>query len=118
MPGIDFNKLRQDITMEEVLNLLSFEPKQRSGDQWYGPCPLHASTSSSPRHFSVNVAIGRYRCHKCHSLVLKQANADGVLRPFLAAGPAGTGSNRSHKGRRGVSDCALFHVRLSCTQCG
>ena len=30
MPGIDFNKLRQEITMEEVLNLLDFEPTQRS----------------------------------------------------------------------------------------
>jgi DNA primase len=67
MPGIDFNKLRQEITMEQVLNLLDFEPTQRSGDQWYGPCPLHASTSNRPRHFSVNVALGRYRCHKCHS---------------------------------------------------
>jgi DNA primase len=67
MPGIDFDKLRREITMKEVLNLLDFEPTQRSGDQWYGPCPLHASTASRPRHFSVNVVIGRYRCHKCHS---------------------------------------------------
>ena len=67
MPGIDFDKLRKEITMEEVPNLLDFEPTQRSGDQWYGRCPLHASTTHRPRHFSVNVAIGRYRCHKCRS---------------------------------------------------
>jgi hypothetical protein len=28
MPGIDFDKLRREITMEEVLNLLDFEPTQ------------------------------------------------------------------------------------------
>ena len=27
---------------------------------------LHDSTSTRPRCFSVNLAIGRYRCHRCH----------------------------------------------------
>jgi len=67
MPGIDFGRLRREITMEQVLTLLRFEPSQRTGDQWYGACPLHQSTPGRQRHFSVNVAIGRYHCHKCHS---------------------------------------------------
>lgn len=67
MPGIDFAVLRREITMEQVLNLLEFEPTQRTGDQWYGGCPVHGSTSSRTRHFSVNVAKRRYCCHKCHS---------------------------------------------------
>ena len=67
MPGIDFDRLRRAITMEEVLELLGFEPSQRTGDQWYGACPLHGSTSCRARHFSVNVAKRRYCCHKCHS---------------------------------------------------
>jgi hypothetical protein len=71
MPGIDFALLRREITMEQVLNLLGFEPTQRTGDQWYGGCPvhgsMHGSTSSRARHFSVNVAKRRYCCHKCHS---------------------------------------------------
>jgi DNA primase len=66
MPGVDFDKLRKQITMEQVLDLLGFKPCQRTGDQWYGGCPLHESTSTRPRCFSVNVAIGRYRCHRCH----------------------------------------------------
>src|SRR5208337_4144641 len=53
--------------MEEVLSLLGFQPSQRSGVQWYGVCPLHESTSRRRRSFSVNVAIGRYYCHGCHS---------------------------------------------------
>ena len=67
MPGVDFGRLRKQITMEQVLDLLGFEPSQRRGDQWYGPCPLHDSTPGRRRSFSVNVAIGRYRCHRCHS---------------------------------------------------
>ena len=59
MPGVDFDRLRTQITMEQVLDLLGFEPCQRMGDQWYGCCPLHNSASGR-RCFSVNVAIGRY----------------------------------------------------------
>ena len=67
MPGVDFDQLRSLITMEEVLELLAFEPLSRTGDQWYGPCPLHDATSTRSRSFSVNVAIGRYHCHRCGS---------------------------------------------------
>jgi len=67
MPGVDFDKLRRQISMEQVLDLLGFEPSQRTGDQWYGSCPLHDSTAGCRRCFSVNVAIGRYHCHRCHS---------------------------------------------------
>ena len=30
MPGIDFARLRAEITMEQVLNLLQFEPSRRT----------------------------------------------------------------------------------------
>jgi DNA primase len=67
MSGIDFNRLRAEITMEQVLNLLDFEPASRLGSQWRGPCPVHQSTSSGSRSFSVNLHTRRYYCHKCHS---------------------------------------------------
>jgi DNA primase len=67
MPGVDFGRLRREITMEEVLKLLGFEPSHRKGDQWYGRCPLHDSEPGRSRCFSVNVAIRRYYCHKCQS---------------------------------------------------
>lgn len=67
MPGIDFDRLRAEITMEHVLDLLSFEPVGRSGPQWYGCCPLHEATPKRSRSFAVNVALGRYYCHHCHS---------------------------------------------------
>jgi DNA primase len=67
MPGVDFNRLRTEIAMEQVLHLLRFQPSDRSGKQWYGSCPLHDGASRRDRSFSVNVAIGRYYCHRCHS---------------------------------------------------
>lgn len=67
MPGIDFNVLRQEINMEQVLVLLGFEPVTRSGAQLHGPCPVHGSASARSRSFSVNLELGRYHCHKCGS---------------------------------------------------
>jgi DNA primase len=67
MPGVDFDRMRAEITMEQVLNLLGFDPSNRSGVQWHGSCPLHDSGAGRHRCFSVNVAIGRYYCHRCHS---------------------------------------------------
>jgi len=67
MPGVDFHKLRTEITMEQVLEQLGFEPTGRSGNQWHGPCPVHRSGSTSSRTFSVNLDTRRYYCHKCHS---------------------------------------------------
>jgi DNA primase len=67
MPGVDFNVLRTEITMEQVLNQLGFQPTNRSGNQLHGPCPVHGSTSSGSRTFSANLDSGRYYCRKCQS---------------------------------------------------
>ncbi len=67
MPGVDFNVLRTEITMEQVLNQLGFQPTNRSENQLHGPCPVHGSTSTRSRTFSVNLTNRRYYCHKCHS---------------------------------------------------
>lgn len=67
MPGIDFNKLHTEITMQNVLALLGFQCVRRRADQWYGYCPLHESTTRHRCSFSVNVAKGCYCCHKCQS---------------------------------------------------
>jgi hypothetical protein len=74
MPGIDFDRLRREIRMEQVLHLIGFEPTSRRGDQWSGSCPLEpcatrvtGNSSRSHRSFSVNVAIERYYCHRCKS---------------------------------------------------
>ena len=77
MPGIDFGLLRERITMRDVLRLLQFEPIVRRGEQWRGPCPMHASRDPRSRSFSVNVRLGRYHCFRCgtrgHALELWSA---------------------------------------------
>ena len=87
MPGIDFNRLRAEIRIEEVLDLLRFEPTRRLGRQWYGRCPLHRSASERRGSFSLNVLIGRYYCHRCHrrgnALELWAAATDQSLHPAM-----------------------------------
>jgi DNA primase len=53
--------------MPQVLETIGFTPTRWTGDQWYGPCPLHAARHQRELTFSVNVATGRYYCHRCHS---------------------------------------------------
>ena len=67
MPGINFNRLRAETTMQQVLDAVDFIPTRRTGDQWYGACPLHEPASHREHTFSVNIATGRYYCHRCHS---------------------------------------------------
>lgn len=67
MPGVDFEKLRRQITLAEVLAALGFTATTRCGDQVHAPCPVHGSRSAHNRSFSANLHSGRYYCHKCHS---------------------------------------------------
>lgn len=60
MPGVDFNRLRSEITMSEVLDQLGFQATSRTGNQLKGPCPVHGSSSKGSRTFSVNLATSRY----------------------------------------------------------
>ena len=67
MPGVDFQTLRTEIRIEDVLNQIGFVPASQSADQLHGPCPVHGSTSPSSHSLSVNLKTGRYYCHKCQS---------------------------------------------------
>jgi DNA primase len=67
MPGIDFRAVRTAVSMQQVLDLLHFEPTESSGDQRRGPCPVHRSKAARSRAFSANVAQHSYQCFKCLS---------------------------------------------------
>ena len=51
--------------MQQVLDLIDFQPSGRTGPQLHGPCPVHGSSSPRSRSLSVNLDLGRYPCHKC-----------------------------------------------------
>jgi DNA primase len=55
------------ISIACVLELVGFVPRESSGDQLRGPCPIHGSKSQSSRSFSVNIARNAYQCFKCGS---------------------------------------------------
>ena len=46
MPGADFDVLRSEITMDQVLKQLEFRPTGRTDQRLYGPCPIHGSSSA------------------------------------------------------------------------
>ena len=53
--------------MAEVLGLVGFVPRETSGDQVRGTCPVHHSPSPSERSFSADLRLHFYRCFKCGS---------------------------------------------------
>jgi hypothetical protein len=85
MPGVDFERLRAEVTMRQVLQLLHFQSIRCHGEQWYGQCPLPGCQPSRQPSFSVNVAMGRYYCHRCrrhgHQLELWAAATGLPLYP-------------------------------------
>ena len=65
MPGIDFAKLRQQVKLAQVLELVGFQPVTRHGPQWRGPCPVHGSTSPQSRSLAAHVGRQCWHCFRC-----------------------------------------------------
>jgi DNA primase len=67
MPGVDFNVVRQQVSLGDVLRLLRFQPTSVRGDNVRGPCPVHGSMHPQSRSFSADLRLGRYQCFGCGS---------------------------------------------------
>ena len=71
--SIDYNRIRTELRIEEILSWMQWEASSRIGDQLRGPCPLCTeSQADSPRpgvsrDFSVNTQRNIYRCFRCGS---------------------------------------------------
>jgi transposase InsO family protein len=65
-PAIDFAAVRAAITIAQVLMLLGFTPRSDYAGQQRGACPLHGSTASTARCFSVNTNAHTFHCFKCN----------------------------------------------------
>ena len=65
MPGIDYARLREEIRIEQVVELLGFVAIEVAGDERRGPCPIHGSGSPTSRSFSANVRKQTFVCFKC-----------------------------------------------------
>lgn len=67
MTGVDYQAVRAQTNLAEVLELLGFAASETSGDQVRGACPLHESPSHNSRSFSANLKKNTYRCFHCGS---------------------------------------------------
>jgi transposase len=62
-PKLDFDFLRQQVTMEQVLEHLGLLGQLRGrGDQRRGPCPVHSHPADRERTFSVHLGKGAFQC--------------------------------------------------------
>jgi DNA primase len=67
MPGIDYHRLREQITMRQVLDLIGFRATWQRGSQHRGPCPIPDCLSNSNRPFSAHLGRQCYHCFACRS---------------------------------------------------
>lgn len=64
---IDYRQLRALVSIEQVLELINWQPSAIKGPQLRGPCPVHQSTHPHSRSFSVHLEKNVYRCFACDS---------------------------------------------------
>ena len=73
-PRVDYAYLRQQISMEQVLEHLGLLSQLRGGGQQRrGPCPVHSHAGAVDRTFSVNLNKNMFRCF--HAECAVQGNA-------------------------------------------
>ncbi len=65
MPGIDFTRLRQHVSLAQVLELIGFTATTRCGPQQRGACPVHGSTSRRSRSFAAHLEKNCWHCFRC-----------------------------------------------------
>src|SRR5438552_1980199 len=56
---VDFAKLKQDVSIEQVVQMLALQMKQ-TGDQWRGPCPT--CKSGGDRALAINTTKQSFYC--------------------------------------------------------
>jgi transposase len=62
-PKVDFAFLREQMTMEQVLEHLGLLPQLRGrGQQRRGPCPVHSQPTDTARTFSVHLGKNAFQC--------------------------------------------------------
>ena len=66
-PLIDYGRLKQMVTIEQVLELAEWQPVAVSGNQLRGPCFIHRSSNPQSKILSVNKERNVFRCFKCDS---------------------------------------------------
>ena len=77
-PPLNFARLREQVSILQVLEQIGWAPQETRGAQWRGPCPLHESLDATSRCFAVATEQHMYCCHRCGS----QGNALDLWTTF------------------------------------
>jgi DNA primase len=65
MPGIDYPRLRRQLSLAQVLDLVGFAATVRRGPQLRGPCPVHGSKTPKSRSFAAHLEKNCWHCFGC-----------------------------------------------------
>jgi DNA primase len=64
---IDFQALKAEVSLLDVLRLYDWEPVKERGEELRGPCPVHGSSSATSTIFAVSPTKNAWKCHKCEA---------------------------------------------------
>jgi transposase len=64
-PPLNFAKLRQMVSIRQVLEHIGWHPRSTQGPEWRGGCPIHEAPGSPSRYFAVDTDKNVYCCHRC-----------------------------------------------------
>jgi len=67
VPPLNFSRLREQVSISQVLEQIHWRPQSTSGEQLRGPCPLHEAEQATSRSFAVHTGKNVYCCHRCGS---------------------------------------------------
>lgn len=67
LPPLNFARLREQVSMLQVLEQIGWRPQETRGAQWRGPCPIHESLDATSRCCAVETEQHMYCCHRCGS---------------------------------------------------
>lgn len=67
LPPLNFARLREQVTIRQVLAAVGWQRQSGRGAQWRGPCPLHEQKDATSRCFTVQAERNVYCCHRCGS---------------------------------------------------
>jgi DNA primase len=65
MPAIDYRRVRAQLRLARVLELIDWQPSGRNGPQLRGRCPLHDSGSPRSRVFAAHLGKNLFHCFRC-----------------------------------------------------
>jgi hypothetical protein len=72
---LDYSRLRESVSISDVLWQIGWQPVSVRGQQLRGPCPIHKSSRKTSQTFSVHSGKNAFRCFKADCAGASGGNA-------------------------------------------